>query len=734
MPITSSDDTTRHYPPRRPSRVERWKQRALSLGVALEWRPPGGAHTLLLPQHEHEWEEAKACIAAHKAAMQQIERGEEPTLLGKEEFHIPESHFRPEAIALGPWFTGDEHEEHPIPVALACPTPPRGQQEGGHQLNVEWLLKHAEGDADPDIAHELAGGIELESDIEFGISLAFHHPCFWKEAAMREKSLSALKEEAEAGCFVQRGVIPMVPLRCNPRFIVEQGVKADGVTRKLRAIVNLSWRLQSEGASVNDMIDLLEKLHDLKLTSGVRFGRDVGILAEIAAAVVLIKRDMANAFRQVPICPLDWWMQCCISGRGVEVDTRMVMGARSSVHKFQRIHEALVRIYRRALDAFDGAHPPRGDKQLVRHLESRVKSLGEKLGSRTSTTHPYVDDACHATSNDLTAVKVKVVSFEVGSVVERGRVHEAIIDATYADFNVKMAGGDKAEYKYEEMEALGIEVDVVAKVLRYPPRKKPALKSAIGEVLAVPKGGTIKRKKVERLVGREKWLTHVALELDHLLSSAYATAHAKPAHVGVGDRLRDDQLAILTALDDLPDVPLVPASAFPTMEAANSLVVFQDASTSTGYGGWFVWESVFYYAFGAWEAGVHEAFREGEWSISPAEAWAELLMLELAAEVAAGARAVTDYTDNESTRAAARKGRSRSDAMRPIAERIAALSGVRGRVTRTLRVSTSENHLADALSRGDTAAAEAAARELGIPARRLYPSAELLALLPRRGA
>ena len=728
MPITSADDLGSRYPPPRPSRLERWRQKIARLGFDPNWRPPNGARSLLRPEYEHEFDLLKAWINSAKAAVRQIEDGDEPT--PPTEFNIPQSHFRDEAVALMPWFTGGVYEKEPQPVAFVSPLAPRREQPGGHAVDVEWFLTHAPDDIDPGIAQELQDGIDLGADLDCSVSCDFHHPSFWNDPACREKSLEALKEEAAAGCFLDLGEVPMLPLRCNPRFTVDQGVKADGVTRKLRAIVNLSWRLSVEGASVNDLIDLLDSLHELKLTSGVRFGRDVGILAEIAQAVVLIKRDMANAFRQMPISPFDWWMQCAISGRGVEVDTRMIMGAKSSVHKFQRIHEFIVRTFRKYLAEFDDSHPPTSDPALCRHLADRSTALGPEQGKRTSSTHPYVDDACHATSNDIVTLSSSYGCLKVGSSVERGRVHEYIIDKTYEEAGIAMAGGEKAEFKYDVMESLGVEVDLRSKTLRYPPRKIPALKTAISEVLAVPKGGNIKRKKIEKLVGKEKWVAHVALEIDRFLASAYAAANAKPAVIGVGDRLRSDQQEILAALDNLPEVPLVPASAFPPPESEQSLVIFQDASTSTGYGGWFIWDSILFYVADAWPSAVRQAFLDGRWSISPAEAWAELLMLFLASQVASEATAVTDFTDNESTRSAARKGRSSSDAMRPIAEGIAAFSGQTGRVVRTLRVTTLENKLADALSRGEEEAAAKAALALGIPAQRLFAPTHLLDMLP----
>ena len=64
--------------------------------------------------------------------------------------------------------------------------------------------------------------------------------------------------------------------------------------KNLRAIVNLSWG----ELAVNDTISL-DDLHDMKLTSGVRFGRDVGILARIAYGCWHICRDTQDASVQV---------------------------------------------------------------------------------------------------------------------------------------------------------------------------------------------------------------------------------------------------------------------------------------------------------------------------------------------------------------------------------------------------------------------------------------------------
>ena len=721
MHISSVEDNTACLPPPRKPRFERWKEKVEAAGFSIDWRPPGDASTLYLPGGEHVFAEQKEWIGRATAECAKIEEGDDPSPI--EDRTWSASLLRPEARALGPWLTGGEHEANPIPVALAFRIAPRGDQPGGHGLCTEFFLEEAEFDEDPGIAQELVDGLDLESTC-VDSQYAFHHPTFWDTPAGREKSLSALREEAKTGAFIQLGTVPMVPMRINPRFIVEQGLKADNITKKLRAIVNLSWG----ELAVNDTISL-DDLHDMKLTSGVRFGRDVGILARIAAKIIMIKRDMTNAFRQVPISPVDWWLQCTVSARGCEVDTRVVMGARSAVHKFQRVHEAIARAFRRPIAAFDAAHPPT-DPTVVQIVASRKRKLGVAQGERLSSTHIYVDDGCHGASHDEVKLAGNVLQFRKGEQALRGSVHGAIIDHTYKRAKFAMSA-EKDEARVDEpLEALGVEVDPSQHVLRYPPRKIPALQKDIRTALELPASATTPRKRIESLVGKEKWMAHVALELNHLLASGYAVAKCGATHVGLGEQFRKDQRRILEALDDLPDVPLVPASRFPQVGAPGHCLVFQDASTSTGFGGWFIWNGTLFSVHGVWPDEVLKAFASKAWSISPAEAWAEVVMLALAQEHAPDATTVTDFTDNESTRAAARNGRSNSEAMNPLARALAELSSQPGRVVRTLRVTTKENLLADDLSRGVHAAARQAAKELGLEHRQLEVPQHLWRMLP----
>ena len=92
-------------------------------------------------------------------------------------------------------------------------------------------------------------------------------------------------------------------------------------------------------------------------------------------------------------------------------------------------------------------------------------------------------------------------------------------------------------------------------------------------------------------------------------------------------------------------------------------------------------------------------------SIGPAELTAELAAVLLAIERrGAAAPFFTDFTDNESARVAATKGTSGAASMAPMAHELASATAAAGVTLRTLRVTTKENAVSDALSRdGSTA-------------------------------
>ena len=119
-----------------------------------------------------------------------------------------------------------------------------------------------------------------------------------------------------------------------------------------------------------------------------------------------------------------------------------------------------------------------------------------------------------------------------------------------------------------------------------------------------------------------------------------------------------------------------------------------------------------------WPEDIRAAIEDGRWSISPAELWIELVMIRLIIDNTARDRSffVTDFTDNESARAAANRGASKTMSMDDMASDIAICVSEPSTSLRTMRVTTSENHTSDRLSREqDAQAAADLAQTLDVP-------------------
>ena len=230
------------------------------------------------------------------------------------------------------------------------------------------------------------------------------------------------------------------------------------------------------------------------------------------------------------------------------------------------------------------------------------------------------------------------------------------------------------------------------------------------------------RSIVESLVGKEKWLAHVAPQLNRHLSSAYALLRSRGSsrRVTPGSAFVSAQRAIAEAIPTLQDVPLVPRSAFPPMCEPGHVLVFQDAC-ETGHGGWFVTDLHLFYFAEPWPEHLVAALtaRPRHWYMSHAELLAEAIAVDAVIAMVPNVSFITDLTDNEAARAAANRGTSTSPGMAAPAVAIDDAL-LRADVTmRTVRVTTTENAVADALSRGALESATAAAALLGLTPRRI---------------
>ena len=440
-----------------------------------------------------------------------------------------------------------------------------------------------------------------------------------------------------------------------------------------------------------------------------RYAHMVGVMRSSGAPILLWKRDAVSAYRQVPMAACELWKCGTVGPGGILIDSRLSFGSRVAPNKFQRLMMVVVREAMRRVAAFDEANPP-ASLELQRWLRARRETLRD---GRMAAVVQYIDDSCGVSLHDVVPATGR----------RRGYHHTDIFDAVMAEAGVEMAEGEKKEESTEEIEALGVMVSVAEECVYYPEKKRQRVKGRIDRLLGQAAGGAmLVRAEVESLMGKLKWVAHVAPSLSPRLRSGFAMAHARgrPHRVRASAAFVEDMGVVREGLASLPRVPLVPRSAFPPLHAADSVVGFQDAAGSWGIGGFFVMGSTLYFFQERYPPDVQRALQSRSISIATTELAAELALVQLVvAQREAGGEGstvgyITDFTDNEAARAAAQRGAASSAAMAPLAEAMALLVAESGVALRTARVTTDENKLTDGLSRGSREQLEWAARDAGL--------------------
>jgi hypothetical protein len=670
--------------------------------VDAAWRPEGGAAGLFWD--EEDWVAMQGWQRAAGAAWARMAQGEEPS--PPADLHIPAHRMRPEARALAPWATGGQWAAAPVPVAqMGIPPPECGLRAGFFHDMAERPGEDAE------ICHELPWGFELDGSTK-DVFLAFHHPsCYpakgsesfsaeqWRQAAL---DVVAKEGPAGKGWLRDDGEVPYVPLRAVPRGIADQ-------IHKLRVVTDHTYPFGA-GISTNEHVGL-DHLPDMKLSSGIRYAQLVGVMRSSNAPILLWKRDAVAAYRQVPMAASDLWKCGTVGPGGILIDTRLSFGSRVAPNKFQRMMMVAVREAMRRIAAFDLEHPP-ASAELRAWLQRRRDVLGD---GRMAAMVQYIDDSCAVSLHDVVPTSGR----------RRGEHHFEIFDAVMAEAGVELAEGEKREESTEEIEALGVMVSVAEECVYYPEEKRRRVEGRIDRLLGEAAAGRmVERAQVESLMGKPKWVAHVAPSMAPRLRSGFAMAHARgrPHMVRVSTQFVADQQVIRAEMGRLPRVPLVPRSAFPPLHAPQSVVGFQDAAGEWGIGGFFGMGGKLYFYQEKYPPDVLKALRSRLISIATTELAAELALVQMVVEQrraeGRGGEAlyVTDFTDNEGARAAAQRGTATSPTMAPIAEEMARLAAAEGVALRTARVTTDENKLADGLSRDSRAQLAWAVADAGVEA------------------
>jgi hypothetical protein len=559
-------------------------------------------------------------------------------------------------------------------------------------------------------------------------------------------SLKAIEDEIGTGAIRIFQSTPCYPIRHPPRFGIHEGVRSDG-TPKIRALVHHSYPNPIDGVkryeegSTNFNINLGD-MPDLTLNSGRSFWSSADPLTYSGAEIKASKRDGKNAFRQMDTAFEDWWLSASVRPDphawrtrrvvtgGVGLDGAVAMGMASAMISFCRAVDVPARHVATIARDIDRIHTP-SEPQLLALVKDRKKALGEDLGGRLDADDQYCDDSIRAGANDgINIAKEAAAKYPSflgqwqGAVMGREDAKLLAYDFVWENqMGMVMAGGDKRLSTgdgVEWLEALGVEGSLNTHTMRYPERKQRTMLTSIAEMLEEASKGNISRSNLHTLVSKEKWAAHVAMKINPLLRSGWAVicCDGGSEKVTLSAKATLDQKAIATILRSSPTAPMSPASSFPPFGAPNHAIVFQDASTTFGVGGFALMHASIHAMRIEWPEWVRRAFREDRWSISPAELWAERVMLRVVDGAAPQSQplCLTDFTDNEAARCAANSGHSKAPAMHVIATDMHEWASARGVMMRTARVTTKENAISDGLSRADGAdALDALAAATGFP-------------------
>lgn len=177
-------------------------------------------------------------------------------------------------------------------------------------------------------------------------------------------------------------------------------------------------------------------------------------------------------------------------------------------------------------------------------------------------------------------------------------------------------------------------------------------------------------------------------------------------------------------------LPLASRLVFPTASSPGSITFYGDASrefdestgvasASSGWGLWFVAGDIFFYLHGRWSDWECKHF-----SINLLEAATQLFatraVIAVTVEQGIECTHVHGFVDNSTAQMVMEKGRSQSDGLNSINMRRHELLSAHGIFSKSSRVASEDNDIADLLSRGDIDEALRIAADSGLQMRELF--------------
>ena len=301
---------------------------------------------------------------------------------------------------------------------------------------------------------------------------AFKDPPFTPE----QKAVLAAKVKEWATSRFIRPPLPRESLHINPIHLIPKGDPRN--PRGWRIIVNSSY---PEGASVNDMIPGIFKTCSLPTFAEIgKWIYDLGSDGFVGAV------DFKDAWKQVAVALTDQSFNAWCFDGDIWVETRMPFGWSQAVKVFTWLDAAIEHICMQQLDA-----------SLKRHLV------------RGKAFYPYIDDFIFGATNRYACFRIM-----------------EILNRVLAELNIKVKHA-KTQFPSQSPVLLGFKYDIARKAITVPADKREAVAQLLAPFLK-PSCRSIKRKQLERIVGKLNHLANAWWQGRSLLRSSYNLLRDSP--------------------------------------------------------------------------------------------------------------------------------------------------------------------------------------------------------------
>ena len=419
--------------------------------------------------------------------------------------------------------------------------------------------------------------------------------------------------------------------------------------------------------------------------------------------------------------------RCMLDGYGS--DLRVNFGERDAPDHCGRESNAVCFFVRKELRRLDREYPSKA-ASVVKWLAMRMGLAAENgeadnpdfVWAVYSFFIYYVDDAGLAVICDLLYDKQGEPIYELitqsdGSVIRRQQRRPDMYFLASASVAERYGHGtpeSKRAYPFWSMEFLGYDVLTLEELRRLPAWKREGYMEQIKATSCkptMPNGTTrLARSMFKPLVHK---LIHAAetypLGRQRLYYCLKALKAADGAWIFIGEQARAELAWWLAQfeLGDTAGVPLASRYSFPATSSDSTIVYYGDSSRElddptkvSGFGAWSVIRGIFYYFLGEW---TEEEIRRFSINVLEAKTRDDGLhaFVTKARSLGCIITHALGFTDNTSAEFTAERGRTSSDPMHELmVERYRLLQEL-GVHAATERVTSSDNELADGLSRGD---------------------------------